>query len=99
MVRLSLLLTAFLVCLAHPLSAQQGTAGLHGQVVDIDVSPIVFASYQVPGTGADIKLAQARVPDVQLPANVDIAVLGEIGLRILGLDREGAHELAPDRGA
>lgn len=68
--------------------------GLHGQVVDIDVSPIVFTSYVVPASGVDIKLAQARVPDVQLPASVDIAVLGEIGLRILGVDKAGAHELA-----
>jgi hypothetical protein len=33
-VRVSLLLTAILACAAHPLSAQQGTAGLRGQVVD-----------------------------------------------------------------
>jgi len=69
-------------------------AGLHGQVVDIDISPIVFTSYVVPVTDADIRLVQARVPDVRLPASVDIAALGEIGLRILGLDRKGAHEMA-----
>lgn len=34
MVRVSLLLTAILAFAAHPLSAQQGTAGLRGQVVD-----------------------------------------------------------------
>lgn len=34
MVRVSLLLTAFLVCSAHSLFAQQGTAGLRGQVLD-----------------------------------------------------------------
>lgn len=34
MVRVSLLLAAFLACVAHPLAAQQGTAGLHGRVID-----------------------------------------------------------------
>ena len=69
-------------------------AGLHGQVVGIDISPVVFTSYVVPVTDADIRLAQARVPDVQLPSGVDIAALGEIGLRILGLTKNDAHEMA-----
>lgn len=69
-------------------------AGLDGHVVNIAISPVVHATYEVGDTRARIDFVQALVPDVQLPPGVDIAALGEIALRILGLQRRDAHEMA-----
>ena len=37
---------------------------------------------------------QSRSPEVSLPPGADLAQLGEIGLRILGLDATEAHRFA-----
>ena len=41
-----------------------------------------------------LELAQARAPQVSLPAGIDLPTLGEIGLRILGLSPGEAQNLA-----
>jgi hypothetical protein len=39
-------------------------------------------------------LVQSRMPDVSFPASLDLTKLAEIGLRILGLDRSEAYNMA-----
>jgi hypothetical protein len=41
-----------------------------------------------------VHLVQANSPEVTLPTGVDLAQLGEIGLRILGLDPAEARRMA-----
>jgi len=40
------------------------------------------------------ELLQAKSPEITLPTGVDLAALGEIGLRILGLEHAEARRLA-----
>jgi hypothetical protein len=66
--------------------------GLDGQVVTVSVPPMVSATYS---NGQDIAvLIQSRGPEVSFPAGLDLGALAEIGLRILGLDRDEAYRLA-----
>jgi hypothetical protein len=66
--------------------------GLDGQWIDVHVNPV---ARQVWVNGERrIALIQARSPEVSLPAGLDLARLGEIGLRILGLDATEARRLA-----
>jgi hypothetical protein len=46
------------------------------------------------GALATMTLLQAQRPEVSLPAGLDLPVLAEIGLRLLGLDRREAHLFA-----
>ena len=41
-----------------------------------------------------VSLVQARSPEVTLPAGVDLAQVGEIGLRMVGMDRGEAERFA-----
>jgi hypothetical protein len=66
--------------------------GLHGQTLTIDVPPVVMLRYR--HDGRHTRFLQAPSPAVALPAGVELAALGEIGLRILGLAPEEARELA-----
>jgi hypothetical protein len=67
-------------------------AALDGKDATIRVPPIVRTVY---ANGAnEVSLFQARSPEVALPAGVDLAAIGEIGLRIAGLGRRDAHTLA-----
>lgn len=67
-------------------------ADLDGQVATVRVPPVVRIVY---ANGAqEITFLQAKSPEVTLPASVNVAALGEIGLRIAGLDRAEAHTLA-----
>jgi hypothetical protein len=67
-------------------------AGLDGQIVTIEVPPIARILYD---NGAkQIGLIQSRSPVVSLPAGVDLAPFAEIGLRLLGLGRAEAYDLA-----
>jgi hypothetical protein len=68
-------------------------AGLDGQVVHIRVPPVVMIRYDHQN-GRRTRLFQARTPDVTLPDNIDLPVLGEIGLRILGLPSAEAKQFA-----
>ena len=65
--------------------------GLEGQVVTVHKPPIVMERFR--RGGLKMILVQARSPEVSLPAGVDLERLGEIGLRILGLDAAEAHRI------
>jgi hypothetical protein len=66
--------------------------GLDGQVVVARVPPVVRVTY-AQGQEQMVFL-QGKSPEVTLPAALDLATLGEIGLRILGLGKAEAHTLA-----
>ena len=66
---------------------------LDGQVVTLRVPPVVMVRYD-HANGRRSRLFQARAPQVTLPASVDLATLGEIGLRILGLSPADARQFA-----
>jgi hypothetical protein len=70
----------------------QAPAELNGQVATLRVPPVVAITY-ANGSGA-VTLFQARSPEVTAPSGVNVAALGEIGLRIAGLDRNAAHTVA-----
>jgi hypothetical protein len=66
--------------------------GLDGQWIDVHVNPIARQVWVKDDRR--IALIQARSPEVSLPAGLNLAQLGEIGLRILGLDAAEARRLA-----
>jgi hypothetical protein len=68
-------------------------ANLDGAKLTVRTTPIVMLHYASP-SGARANLVQARSPEVSLPPGVDLAQLGEIGLRILGLEAPEAHRFA-----
>jgi hypothetical protein len=65
---------------------------LDGQTATLRVPPMVRLTY-VNGVRT-VEFFQGRSPEVSLPAGVDLALLGEIGLRIIGIERAEAHRLA-----
>jgi len=67
-------------------------AGLDGRVVDVKVPPVVTIRYD--HSGRRTRLVQARSPQVTLPEGTDLRALGEIGLRILGLEAAEAKQFA-----
>ncbi len=66
--------------------------GLDGQTVTVRKPPIVIERFRRGRT--QMTLVQARSPEVSLPAGVDLTRLGEMGLRILGLDAGEARKVA-----
>ena len=66
--------------------------GLDGQTATLHVPPIVHLTYS--NADKDLRLIQARTPEVSFPAGLDLPVLAEIGLRIMGLERDEAYRLA-----
>ena len=64
----------------------------NGQTMMLKVSPVVHLSYTA-GTRW-VRLHQARPPEVELPASLDLPRLGEIVLRILGVPASDAHTFA-----
>jgi hypothetical protein len=70
-------------------------AGFDGQEATIRVPPVVHLEYTHPAiTRAQLQLLQAQSPEVSFPAGIDLAALAEIGLRILGLERDEAYRFA-----
>lgn len=74
---------------------------LNGQSVTIRIAPLVGQSfaYQTDDptprvAPARAELLQVRNPDVTLPPGLNLATVGEIGLRVLGLDAREAARLA-----
>jgi hypothetical protein len=63
-----------------------------GAKATIRTSPVVLIPYKRGNT--HITLIQARSPEVSLPPGMDLKVLGEIGLRIMGLSEDEAHRFA-----
>jgi hypothetical protein len=79
--------------------------GLNGQAATLTVPPTVMVTYRDGGVVVSpedasqravrtLTLLQSRNPSVTFPAGVDLAKLGEIALRILGLDRAEAYRFA-----
>jgi hypothetical protein len=66
--------------------------GIDGQQASVRVPPVVTMTYESGNRRAT--LVQSRKPDVTFPASLDLATLAEIGLRILGLDRSEAYNIA-----
>ncbi len=68
-------------------------AGVDGGTVDIDVPAMVAQTFRSGGRSRAM-LVQGASPEVSLPKGVDLARLGEIGLRIAGVGRDEARRLA-----
>lgn len=67
-------------------------AGLDGQWVELRKPPVVMQRFRAEKWR--VTLLQARSPEVTLPAGWNLEQLGEIGLRILGLDAREAKRIA-----
>ena len=65
---------------------------LEGRPIEIKVPALVRQTFK--GSKGHVEFLQARSPEVGLPAGVDVATLGEIGLRVLGLQPSEARRLA-----
>lgn len=69
-------------------------AGLDGQTATVRIPPVVHMTYR--DGRRSVSFLQAQAPEVSFPAGLDLAVLANIGLRILGLDSDDAYRLAQD---
>lgn len=67
-------------------------SGFDGQPIEVRKPPVLIQQYRAARARAT--LVQARNPDVGLPAGADLAALGEVGLRVLGLDPSEARRVA-----
>jgi hypothetical protein len=65
---------------------------LDGKSVTVHTTPIVFQQFHSATLHAH--LAQAKSPEVELPAGLELNRLGAIGLRILGVSPADARRLA-----
>ncbi|MBI4475865.1 MAG: hypothetical protein HY654_01755 [Acidobacteria bacterium] len=65
---------------------------LDGQTATVRVPPMVHVAYKYGEQTVDF--VQGRSPIVTMPEGIDLPMLGEIGLRILGLDSGEARRLA-----
>jgi hypothetical protein len=68
--------------------------GIDGQPFQVRVPPVLHLAYGRSGKPAALALIEAQTPEVTFPAGLDVAALGEIGLRLLGLSRSEAYRLA-----
>ena len=68
--------------------------GIDGQPFQVRVPPVVHLAYGRSGKPAALTLIEAQTPEVTFPAGLDVAALGEIGLRLLGLSRSEAYRMA-----
>lgn len=66
---------------------------LDGQTATVRTQPTVETVYR-GDREREARLIQAASPEVEFPAGMDLPVLAEIGLRILGLERDEAYRLA-----
>lgn len=68
-------------------------AGLDGQRIEARIPVLVVQTYR--GTGKRrAALVQSESPEVSMPPGIDLPRLGEIGLRLLGIEKGEAHRLA-----
>jgi len=65
---------------------------LNGAQVTLHMNPAVHALYRKDRIR--VGLMEARSPEVSMPAGLDLARIGEIGLRIAGLSPSEAHRFA-----
>lgn len=68
--------------------------GLDGANVAVHIPKAVIMEYRRSDDAWVATLTQARSPEVVLPEGLDIAALGELGLRITGLSADEAHQFA-----
>lgn len=68
-------------------------AGLDGRQVELRESGAVVERYRA-GTRFHVAFMQAASPEAELPPGVDLARLGEAGLRILGLSPDEARRMS-----
>jgi hypothetical protein len=66
--------------------------GINGQSATVHISPAVDVKWTHGEQMVD--LLQSPSPQMQFPAGTDLAAIGEIGLRILGMSRGDAYHLA-----
>jgi hypothetical protein len=66
--------------------------GLDGKTVDVRTQPVVIERFK--GGRWTAALVQTVSPEIAAPAGLDIERLGEIGLRVLGLDAGEARRVA-----
>jgi hypothetical protein len=71
----------------------QVPAQLDGAKININKPAAVLMQYTLKD-GTVVALMQSPSPEVDLPAGVNLAQLGEIGLRVLGLSKQEAHDFA-----
>lgn len=67
-------------------------AGLDGRAVHVRLQPGIAARYR--GRSGRVTLMQAQSPEVRVPPGVDLAQVGEVGLRVLGLSPPEARRMA-----
>jgi|SRR5581483_324679 hypothetical protein len=67
-------------------------AQLNGAKINISKPAVVQLEYTLKN--GTIMLMQSPSPEVDLPAGVNLQQLGEIGLRVLGLSKQEAHDFA-----
>ena len=65
---------------------------LNGAQVTVRMPQAVIQTFT--NSSREVVLMQSRSPEVSLPPGADLAQLGEIGLRVLGLDATEAHRFA-----
>ena len=95
--------TAKLEALAQAVGAEgiEVPAWWNGATIDVEGPPVVAMRYQPPSAAGETPnpenafvLLQSRAPEVDLPEGFDLAVLGELGLRMAGLDEREARTFA-----
>lgn len=64
---------------------------LDGQTITINKPPVVMMRY---GGDREVLFLQSRNPQVELPAGVDLAQLGELALRVAGMTAEEARQFS-----
>ena len=65
---------------------------INGKSATLHVPPMVEVEWT--HNGQTVELIQSLSPQVQFPAGADLAALGEIGLRMLGMSRSDAYRFA-----
>ena len=65
---------------------------MNGAAIGIHIAPVVAMKYQAEGM--EIEFVQTLTPRLEVPDTVDIRALGEIGLRLVGLDAVEARRFA-----
>lgn len=95
--------TAKLEALAQAVGAEgiEIPAWWNGATIDVEGPPVVALRYQTPSAAGETPnpenayvLLQSRTPEVELPEGFDLAVLGELGLRMAGMDALEARTFA-----
>ena len=67
-------------------------AQLNGKTVTVDKPPVVIMQYRIGGD--TLEFIQSHNPQIALPDGVNMAQLGEIALRVVGMSADEAHRFA-----